>query len=186
MERPTKKTSKRRKEPTRRKNTRAKKHVEKKLSINSRKCEYCGDVVALSFQCNFCGGQFCAEHRLPENHSCDSLPARTPLGQWKAKIEHPLPKPVRVPAMKEYENPFEQEEEKYESKVKDRSQSSKPLTTALIATSAIAILIIGAFVIPILALTTENPAVVILGILGIFFLFFWILASGMSKSEKAD
>jgi len=26
------------------------------------------------------------EHRLPENHNCPSVPARTPLGQWKSKV----------------------------------------------------------------------------------------------------
>lgn len=26
------------------------------------------------------------DHRLPENHNCSSIPARTPLGQWKSKI----------------------------------------------------------------------------------------------------
>ena len=25
------------------------------------------------FTCNYCGGNFCTEHRLPENHACDGL-----------------------------------------------------------------------------------------------------------------
>jgi hypothetical protein len=49
------------------------------------KCEYCGVDVELPFECNFCGGYFCMEHRLPENHRCSSAPARTPLGHWKSK-----------------------------------------------------------------------------------------------------
>lgn len=49
------------------------------------KCEYCGAEVELPFECNFCGGYFCLEHRLPENHNCLSAPARTPLGSWKSK-----------------------------------------------------------------------------------------------------
>ena len=33
-------------------------------------CEYCGKEEALPFVCNYCGGVFCAEHRLPEAHMC--------------------------------------------------------------------------------------------------------------------
>jgi len=34
------------------------------------KCEYCGKDEALPFVCNYCGGAFCADHRLPEAHQC--------------------------------------------------------------------------------------------------------------------
>ena len=34
------------------------------------KCEYCGRDEALPFVCNYCGGAFCADHRLPETHMC--------------------------------------------------------------------------------------------------------------------
>lgn len=50
------------------------------------KCEHCGAEVILPFECNFCGGKFCIEHRLPENHNCPGAPARTPLGPWKSKV----------------------------------------------------------------------------------------------------
>ena len=33
-------------------------------------CEFCGREEALPFVCNYCGGVFCAEHRLPEAHQC--------------------------------------------------------------------------------------------------------------------
>lgn len=56
------------------------------------KCEFCGEEVALPFQCSFCNGYFCIEHRLPENHSCPQVPRRTPLGPWKAKIRKIQPK----------------------------------------------------------------------------------------------
>ena len=49
------------------------------------KCAYCSDDVLLPFTCNFCGGQFCTQHRLPENHVCPNQHSRTPLGRWKAK-----------------------------------------------------------------------------------------------------
>jgi Zn-dependent protease len=34
------------------------------------KCDYCGKDEDLPFTCNYCGGTYCAEHRLPEAHAC--------------------------------------------------------------------------------------------------------------------
>ncbi len=33
-------------------------------------CEFCGKEEPLPFVCNYCGGVFCADHRLPEAHRC--------------------------------------------------------------------------------------------------------------------
>ncbi len=33
-------------------------------------CEFCGKDEPLPFVCNYCGGAFCADHRLPEAHQC--------------------------------------------------------------------------------------------------------------------
>ncbi len=33
-------------------------------------CEFCGREESLPFVCNYCGGVFCSEHRLPEAHMC--------------------------------------------------------------------------------------------------------------------
>ena len=33
-------------------------------------CDFCGKDEALPFVCNYCGGAFCADHRLPEAHQC--------------------------------------------------------------------------------------------------------------------
>ncbi|MGD1055070.1 MAG: AN1-type zinc finger domain-containing protein [Nitrososphaerales archaeon] len=33
-------------------------------------CEFCGREESLPFVCNYCGGTFCADHRLPEAHQC--------------------------------------------------------------------------------------------------------------------
>jgi len=33
-------------------------------------CDFCGREEALPFICNYCGGAFCADHRLPEAHLC--------------------------------------------------------------------------------------------------------------------
>lgn len=43
------------------------------------KCSYCGKELALAYpalRCRFCGGAFCVEHHLPENHNCHGLRAR--------------------------------------------------------------------------------------------------------------
>jgi len=37
-------------------------------------CNRCGAKVLFLFTCRYCGGRFCEEHRLPENHQCVSLP----------------------------------------------------------------------------------------------------------------
>jgi Zn-dependent protease len=34
------------------------------------KCDFCGRDEDLPFTCNYCGGTFCGEHRLPESHAC--------------------------------------------------------------------------------------------------------------------
>ena len=34
------------------------------------KCDFCGREEALPFVCNYCGGAFCPDHRLPEAHQC--------------------------------------------------------------------------------------------------------------------
>ena len=37
------------------------------------KCDVCGKGVDLPYNCRRCGGTYCSEHRLPENHSCTGL-----------------------------------------------------------------------------------------------------------------
>ncbi len=34
------------------------------------KCDFCGKEESLPFICNYCGGAFCGDHRLPEAHQC--------------------------------------------------------------------------------------------------------------------
>jgi predicted nucleic acid binding AN1-type Zn finger protein len=41
--------------------------------MNQEKCAYCGDMVDIPFECNYCKDPFCAEHRLPEDHRCVKL-----------------------------------------------------------------------------------------------------------------
>lgn len=37
------------------------------------KCQKCEKEVFLPFRCPYCGGSFCSEHRLPENHECPQM-----------------------------------------------------------------------------------------------------------------
>jgi membrane associated rhomboid family serine protease len=36
-------------------------------------CDVCGKHVNMPYNCRHCGGTYCSEHRLPENHNCPSL-----------------------------------------------------------------------------------------------------------------
>ncbi|MFB6085062.1 MAG: rhomboid family intramembrane serine protease [Halorientalis sp.] len=37
------------------------------------KCDACGRDENMPYQCRHCGGTFCGDHRLPENHDCPGL-----------------------------------------------------------------------------------------------------------------
>jgi membrane associated rhomboid family serine protease len=37
------------------------------------RCDECGKQENMPYQCRHCGGTFCADHRLPENHGCPGL-----------------------------------------------------------------------------------------------------------------
>ncbi len=41
-------------------------------------CDQCGREEILPFTCAYCGGNYCAEHRLPENHNCAHRPKAPP------------------------------------------------------------------------------------------------------------
>jgi Zn-dependent protease len=36
-------------------------------------CQKCAQETLMPFQCPYCGGQFCSQHRLPENHACPQI-----------------------------------------------------------------------------------------------------------------
>jgi len=42
------------------------------------KCDVCGKTVELPYRCHYCGGIFCIDHRLPENHNCPYRPREPP------------------------------------------------------------------------------------------------------------
>ncbi|WP_081603663.1 rhomboid family intramembrane serine protease [Natronorubrum tibetense] len=37
------------------------------------KCDVCGKDESMPYNCRHCGGTYCGEHRLPENHDCTGL-----------------------------------------------------------------------------------------------------------------
>ena len=51
------------------------------------KCQKCEKNVFLPFRCPYCGGYFCSEHRLPENHDCPRMElARAPKKEMKTIV----------------------------------------------------------------------------------------------------
>ncbi|MFB6254123.1 MAG: rhomboid family intramembrane serine protease [Halobacteriaceae archaeon] len=36
-------------------------------------CDRCGEQESMPYHCRMCGGTYCSEHRLPENHNCSGL-----------------------------------------------------------------------------------------------------------------
>ena len=56
------------------------------------KCQYCGEEVVLPFRCTYCGGFFCAEHRIPERHECPE--------SWRARAPREAP-PATTQGMRE-------------------------------------------------------------------------------------
>ncbi|MEM3875030.1 MAG: AN1-type zinc finger domain-containing protein [Candidatus Bathyarchaeia archaeon] len=50
------------------------------------KCQKCGTETFLPFKCPYCGGYFCTEHRLPENHECPRIEtARAPVKEEQTR-----------------------------------------------------------------------------------------------------
>lgn len=45
-------------------------------------CEYCGDSADLPYRCNYCGGRYCPDHRLPEGHECDGVEFLSGSQEW--------------------------------------------------------------------------------------------------------
>lgn len=62
------------------------------------KCDICGKDVTLPYRCKYCGGTFCDEHRLPENHDCDGLDEywNVPVNVRK-RLSQPARKSFRIP-----------------------------------------------------------------------------------------
>jgi hypothetical protein len=72
-------------------------------------CAKCGAKVMLPYQCRYCGGYFCPDHRLPENHECSRLPRRgwndKPGFKESGQVE---PKPKTRPSLHNFTHVLKQ------------------------------------------------------------------------------
>jgi Zn-dependent protease len=50
------------------------------------KCQKCGQEIFLPFRCQYCGGYFCPDHRLPENHDCSQMDEAREVKEQKQQI----------------------------------------------------------------------------------------------------
>jgi uncharacterized protein YkwD len=58
------------------------------------KCDQCGREETLPFTCAYCGGNYCVEHRLPENHNCPHRPKTPPPYLTSYADSQPSEKPA--------------------------------------------------------------------------------------------
>jgi len=49
-------------------------------------CELCAGDDKISYTCNECGGTFCSNHRLPEDHRCEALLSKNGKGWFKEDL----------------------------------------------------------------------------------------------------
>lgn len=45
-------------------------------------CDDCDELIDLPYQCNYCDGHYCPDHRLPEGHDCDSVEFLSGGDRW--------------------------------------------------------------------------------------------------------
>jgi Zn-dependent protease len=130
-------------------------------------CEKCGKETFLPFRCPYCGGYFCSEHRLPENHECPKIE----LARAPSKEERPVPT-QKAQASYEYAVtyiPIEQKRKFY--------FSSKEI--AHLAVAALLVLGIG------LSLGLYREAYAALGSPIMLYVFAFILAASFLAHELA-
>jgi hypothetical protein len=70
------------------------------------RCDFCGNhIEGMPYTCRRCGGSFCGDHRLPENHLCRGLKRRSQiLKQGKISTIKKIPptiKPTTIPKQKD-------------------------------------------------------------------------------------
>jgi membrane associated rhomboid family serine protease len=69
------------------------------------KCDHCGKYEMLPFSCKYCGGTYCASHRLPEYHDCPGLQAMkenrwVPPVQQRRSTTQPRKGKLRLPKIR--------------------------------------------------------------------------------------
>jgi len=67
------------------------------------KCDFCGADETLPFICNYCGGTFCGDHRLPEAHQCkgDLTQKRTIVAPPQTTFSWQTPVQPEYPQMRQ-------------------------------------------------------------------------------------
>lgn len=65
------------------------------------KCDYCEKEITLPYTCGYCGGSFCSEHRLPENHDCKGLDKLTEQSKQKGRLYRGISEELKTGPKKE-------------------------------------------------------------------------------------
>lgn len=66
-------------------------------------CDVCGKEEPLPFRCKYCGGTFCVEHRLPEEHNCEEF--RKSDDYWNVPVKVKKEPKVKI-QMPKFETEF--------------------------------------------------------------------------------
>lgn len=108
--------------------------------VNSTsKCHICGKEELIPFKCAYCGGYFCAEHRLPERHNCSKVPDYAPvyINEEKARLGQYKPSPsvswIDDSSNKKHKSIFSRIKKKIKGKTWTRYRKRKKLKNVLFA-----------------------------------------------------
>ena len=95
-------------------------------------CEFCGEEIGyLPFKCNYCGGTFCKQHRLPENHECTFELKHSPVVATTAKRTRQRHQEAKRPVSKAYLEKGPKELRKYlKRQDKEREKARKIYTNS--------------------------------------------------------
>lgn len=87
--------------------------------MSIHECHHCGKSPDLPYECNYCGGYYCPDHRLPEGHDCDGVEFLSHDQRWFREKESGNIV-TSAPSVKEdhSELPLQEEDGPIESKAK--------------------------------------------------------------------
>jgi len=115
-------------------------------------CEFCGEKIDyLPFSCKYCGGIYCKEHRLPENHECTFELKHTPTIPTDSKdVRHGIREYIKSePSRKESPERVrrylkrENRRRRRESRLFQRTSQSQPISASVSILIAIIIISIA-------------------------------------------